>query len=388
MRKWAFLLLLACLAGPARAAKNLSVEELDQILAANHGKPDGHVAQMLSEVVLTERVTPSRLAQWEKSFIGSKTREELLLLADNAAFLNLPPDDMLRDPVPDADTQTRMISMAVEYVKETFSRLPNFLATRATIHFEDEPTREQVTMPGMTSGATHWIPVEFASSVTSARPLHKSATFSAIVAYRDGAEVYDSSGKGAAEVAAATGLTTEGEFGPLLAFVLRDAVRSQQITWSHWERGEDDPIAVFHFSVPQPESHFSVGIPKGSKQETVYPGYRGEIAVDPATGSIMRLSLIGDKIATHLETETAILVDYAPVSIGNQSYICPVHGVAYSKSPVANAAQDSQSSTVTTQTLLNDVTFTQYHLFASESRITFDGVGSQEAPSANGNAKP
>lgn len=369
MKKWVFLLLLASLAGPARAAKNLSVEELDQFLAANHGKPDGRVAEMLSEVVLTERVTPSRFAQWEKAYTGSKTREELLLLADNAAFLKLPADDVLRDPVPDTDTQARMINMAVQYVKETFSRLPNFLATRATIHFEDAPAREQATMPGMTSGPTHWIPIEFGSSAASARRLRKSATFSAIVAYRDGAEVYDSSGKSAKEATLSTGLTTEGEFGPLLAFVLRDAIQSRLITWSHWERGEDDPIAVFHYSVPQLESHFSVGVPKGSKVETVYPGYRGEIAVDPATGSIMRLSLIGEIIATHFETETAILVDYAPVSIGDQTYICPVHGVAYSKSPVANVAPGSQNATVAPQTLLNDVSFTDYHLFRSEARM-------------------
>jgi hypothetical protein len=77
MGKWMTMLLLAGMALPAMAAKSLSVEQLEQLLAANQGKADAHVAQQLAEVELMERVSPERLAKWEKNFPGPKTRETL-----------------------------------------------------------------------------------------------------------------------------------------------------------------------------------------------------------------------------------------------------------------------------------------------------------------------
>ena len=68
--------------------------------------------------------------------------------------------------------------------------------------------------------------------------------------------------------------------------------------------------------------------------------------------------------------QTALMVEYAAVTIGDQSYFCPVKGVAFSKVPVAGSTAPGSSSnvsTVTVQTELNDVTFTNYHLFRAEA---------------------
>ena len=73
MRKWAVLLFLAGSAWPAMAAKSVSVGQLEQLLDTLHGKSDGKVAQELSDLELTERVSPIRLAHWEKEFPGSKS---------------------------------------------------------------------------------------------------------------------------------------------------------------------------------------------------------------------------------------------------------------------------------------------------------------------------
>ncbi len=72
------------------AARNVSVDELGQILFAEQGKSDQKVADRLSDVVLTERVTAPRLARWEKEFPGSRTRETLIKLSDEVAFLDPP----------------------------------------------------------------------------------------------------------------------------------------------------------------------------------------------------------------------------------------------------------------------------------------------------------
>jgi len=60
-----------------------------------------------------------------------------------------------------------------------------------------------------------------------------------------------------------------------------------------------------------------------------------------------------------------ILVEYGPVMIGANSYICPVRAVAMSKVPIMN----DLGSLAGTKTELNDVLFTQYHVFRAESRI-------------------
>jgi VWFA-related protein len=368
MVKWAALLLFAGTALPAMAAKSLSVAELEQLLAANKGKSDGHIAQQLSELELTERVSLARLARWEKDFNGRKTAEELMKLADSAAFLKPPAEDVIRDPAPDGETQTRMFDLAMEYVRKMFSELPNFFATRATTHFEDMPSAEQAVTNAQSLPGHNMRPFGLSMGGPEAKPLHVAGTYSVTVTFRDGSEVRDAAGRDSKNEASPAGLTTYGEFGPMLGAVLEDASRGQ-VTWSHWEQGENDPVAVFHYSVPEDRSNWMVGIPNGTKLEMVYPGYHGEIAIEPATGSILRLSAVADMAQPHQTIEDAILVEYASVTIGDRTYICPVHGVAYSKVPVVGAGEAVQNSAAMVQTQLNDVRFKQYHLFRSDARI-------------------
>ncbi len=387
MVKWATLLLFAGTALPAMAAKSLSVAELEQLLAANKGKSDGHIAQRLSEVELTERVSLARLARWEKNFNGRKTAEELMKLADSAAFLKPPGEDVIRDPAPDGETQTRMFDLAMEYVRKTFSQLPNFFATRATTHFEDMPSAEQAVTNTQSLPGHNMRPFGMSMGGPEAKPLHLTGTYSVTVTFRDGSEVHDAAGKDSKNEASLAGLTTYGEFGPMLGAVLEDASRGQ-VTWNHWEQGENEPVAVFHYSVPEDRSNWMVGIPNGTKLEMVYPGYHGEIAIGPATGSILRLSAVADMTPPHQTIEDAILVEYASVVIGGRAYICPVHGVAYSKVPVEEATPDARTGAVMVQTRLNDVRFTQYHLFGSEAHIVAGDKAQGEGNAAAQGASP
>jgi hypothetical protein len=86
--------------------------------------------------------------------------------------------------------------------------------------------------------------------------------------------------------------------------------------------------------------------------------------------------------------QVAMLVEYAPVVIGEQSYICPVRGVAFSKVPVAHDAAVQAGSAVNVQTQLNDVAFTQYHLFRSKARIVTGESGQGDAPAGSPPAAP
>jgi len=58
--------------------------------------------------------------------------------------------------------------------------------------------------------------------------------------------------------------------------------------------------------------------------------------------------------------QAATLIEYAPVTLGDRTCICPVHGVVFTKGPAAGAAPDAQNAAV--QTEVNDVAFTHYQL--------------------------
>ena len=383
MRKWTVLLLLAVSAWPAMAAKSVTVGQLEQLLDTLRGKSDGKVAQELSDLELTERVSPALLAHWEKDFQGSRSHEALIKLADLAAFLNPPAGDVVPIPGPDSATQERMLAMAAGYVKTTITRLPNFIATRETTHFEDTPSMQMgvgvgLVMGGRMGRSTATLGPSMNS--TEYKSLHSSSTSSTTVTYRDGYEVHGTDAEpGKNPNKPATGLTTMGEFGPILSVVVGDVLRSEA-TWQRWEQGGSEPAAVFRYTVPAEQSNYMVGIPSGDTVKDIYPGYHGEIAIDPATGAILRISVVSELPPPWQAMQTAVLVEYAPVMIGEQSYICPVRGVAFYKAPVTNAAAAQQRSAVDVQTQLNDVAFTQYHLFRSKSRILTNESGTDDAP--------
>jgi hypothetical protein len=392
MRRWILLLLLAGMALPARAAKTLSIEQLEQLLATLRGKPDARAAQQIAEFELAERVNPTRLARWETDFPGPHMHEALTKLADQAAFAQSPAADLYPTPAPDMETQERMLSQAVEYLKTTMRRMPNFYATRETTHFEDTPSQQVVFAGGpnrMGGGARgSWVN-GIRTSLTEYKGLHIAGQYSAMVTFRDGAEVHDEdAAKNKKPGSAPGGLTSNGEFGPILEVVLVDAMRSQ-VTWLHWEQASNGPVGVFHYTVPEEQSHYGVRIPNGNKQDELFPAYHGDIAVDPATGEILRLTAEAELKPPYDSMRTAIAVEYAPVAIGEQTYVCPVRSTAYSKIPVGGAVPGADGS-VMVQTQLNDVEFTHYHLFRAESHIVADtsGKGDTTAPDASGPAIP
>jgi hypothetical protein len=389
MRKWAVLLLLAGWAWPAMAAKSVSVGQLEQLLDTLRGKSDGKVAQELSDLELTERVSLTRLAHWEAEFPGSRSHEALTKLADLAAFLNPPAADVIPIAAPDNGTQERMLALAAEYVKTTITRLPNFIATRETTHFEDTPSLQVMVDNGAAAMGMHARRAPgITVSSTEYKSLHSTGTSSTTVAYRDGYEVHGTDAEpGKNENKPPSGLTTMGEFGPILSVVMGDVLRSE-VTWQRWEQGASEPVAVFQYAVPEEQSNYVVGIPSGGKIKEFYPGYHGEIAIDPATGAILRISLLAELPPPYEAMQTAILVEYAAVVIGEQSYICPVRGVAFSKIPVAHGAAPQEGSTVDVQTQVNDVAFTQYHLFRSTARILTGEGGKGDAPAGSPAATP
>ena len=139
MRRCVLLACLAAMVSPAFAAKRVTVEQLQQVLSAIHGKPDAEIALQLSDLQLTERLSTPKLLQLEENLPGPQARQTLTALADLSAFLSLPPAEIPATPAPDFAEQRRVMALTMTYVSKTLHQLPNFSATRITTRFQDQP---------------------------------------------------------------------------------------------------------------------------------------------------------------------------------------------------------------------------------------------------------
>jgi hypothetical protein len=178
----------------------------------------------------------------------------------------------------------------------------------------------------------------------------------------------------------AVGLITEGTFGPILGAVYDAITIPGALTWSRWEQDGGEPRAVFRYAIHQGRSRFQVGYccrldGAGTTAFQMLTGYHGEIAIDPGSGAILRLTLESDLPPTLPLIRSDVMVEYGPVVIGGKSYICPVKSVSISRSRTIGILTGLSNSFRTFgpySTMLNDVTFDHYHIFRSEARVLSD----------------
>jgi hypothetical protein len=388
----AAILFLAGMCLPAFAAERVTVAQLEKTLRTAHGKPEARVAQRLSEMELTERLSTARLEYLKANVPGDKIRLALIALADTSAFLDPPAAEILPNAAPDLVTQHKLISLATDFATKTVIRLPNLSATRETLQFQNH-----IEVPNS----------EKASINVDARLLFVGSS-SATVLYRDGQEVSDESGvTGARKPSQSNGLLTWGELGQLLGTVIADA--NGTMTWSHWEQGAAGPLAVFHYAVPLVKSHYEVkhccvpfesgmsGFDRIPGSFDQVPAYHGEFSVDPASGAILRLVVRTELQPTYPIVRADVVVEYGPVKVGGKTYIFPVKSVSLSKSPIRRStgvwSANSMASGIE-QTAVNDNVFGNYRLFRGDTRILtgesteLDGNTTRVSPSSAQPAHP
>jgi hypothetical protein len=190
-------------------------------------------------------------------------------------------------------------------------------------------------------------------------------------------------------------LTTQGVFGVTMELVLSDIFRSG-LVWSHWEAGADATLAVFRYSVPLERSHYVVAITDAPGPSQPSVAYHGEIAIDPANGTILRLTAVAELSGSSPISKGDVMVEYGPVEIGGASYICPVKSVSLTVARTVNTTPNYQNrfGPASTKagpllTKVNDVQFTEYHRFRAETRIlTGDNVEPNANPPASDVKRP
>jgi hypothetical protein len=250
--------------------------------------------------------------------------------------------------------------MAAEYLKETMPKLPNFFAARTTVHYEEGAQFNQ------------------ARSTVDYEPLHATENFRETVLYRNGSEIVDArTTKRKKRSAKDAYLITYGTFGPILGFV-RDAIAvPNALSWSHWERGPNGNRAVFRYAVPLKRSQYRIQgccLPggEGTNAFQALAGYHGEITLDRESGAILRLEAVADIEGLPPIDSSNIMTTYGPVNIGGKTFICPVRSVSTmrTRSVTMKTEWDEGYRTYGPYlTMLNDISYEDYHMFRGESRM-------------------
>ncbi|MGB9030039.1 MAG: hypothetical protein WCC27_07970, partial [Acidobacteriaceae bacterium] len=343
---------------PYPEIRPMTVAQLGELLRNQQAMPDADLARQLSTVELTERAGTAQIASWTAQLRGKKSRDALVAIADASAFLDLPPAEKLPDPPPDRTAQLQMISLADAYLNQTIPHLPNFFAQRTSVEYDETPQFDH--------GDGHF---------TNAEPLHLVDTSKTTVLYRNGAEVES---KPSRREKSSHWQVVYGTFGPMLTAVKGVLADPAALTWSRWEK---DPAggrqAVFRYVVPASASQFRTGgccLPdgEGSSGFTTMPGYHGEIAIDPATGAILRVETEANLAGFAPLDRSAVMVSYGPVTIGQKTYICPLRSVSIWRARSVTAHWEwgqGFRDWGPWATKLIEFRFDDYHIFRANIRI-------------------
>jgi len=388
------------LMGPPEAPQRgrpVTVRQLEQMLTSAHEarRSDNDIAQEIGRVELTERLTEATLSHFSR---GERklVKSMLQILADESAFLDPPPSELPADSPPGVDQQKAIMAQAFVYASAYIHNLPNFLCTQVIHRLDNDPARQKAEAVALLSDE------DTAAWRMQSRPagpggLTERDTATNELTIRNGTESHRHTGAVSASPFAGgpyamQGLTTSGEFGGMIGsvFSVKSAAKA---AWSHWEMMAGKHAAVFNYSVDLAHSDFFIYwccIDQERRKERV--AYRGAVFIDPDSGGVLRISWQALNISDVIPTRSSdTVVDYRPVEIGGSSWLCPVRSVT--KMDSRNLYQVRGANRYVRS--LNQVEFTKYHKFGSESKMlavevptTEAGSGVSAAPSVIAEPKP
>ena len=110
---------------------------------------------------------------------------------------------------------------------------------------------------------------------------------------------------------------------------------------------------------------------------------RGEIAIDPSSGAILRLTVESEQQDFLPVDRSEMVIDYGPVTIGGKSYILPVHSVNVGSQRSLMRLENNWYESFWTwgpyTTQINVFDFDDYHTFRGSAHM-LPGFNSSENP--------
>jgi hypothetical protein len=116
----------------------------------------------------------------------------------------------------------------------------------------------------------------------------------------------------------------------------------------------------------------------GNGEASQPTGYHGEVTIDADSGTILSLTVQADLPFGSPVLRGDIEVEYESVEIGGKTYTCPVRSVSISLDAEGLGGLGPYNAfnhlPQIPYAFLNDVTFGEYHLFRSNSRMLTGNV--------------
>jgi hypothetical protein len=238
-----------------------------------------------------------------------------------------------QSPQTPPENASEVIAKVRNYAAAYIDRLPNFLCVQTTTH------------SAAGRKAEHW---------------RKKETQTAQLVFADGKEkrsVQAVNGKPVVNGrwrGSRNELTTEGEFGILLANILGPDSWAD-ISWGGFENVRGRDLAVVKYSVEQEHSTLRLS---RDYLTSAFVAYHGEVFADPTTGAVLRITKELSNIPPELETESSrTVIDYEKVAIGGTDYLLP--------------STATVEMTIRSGRLRNEMSFEGYRKFEANSTITF-----------------
>jgi VWFA-related protein len=235
--------------------------------------------------------------------------------------------------VPPTAEQQRLLETVRENALKYSERLPNFLCTQAT--------RRMIDAAG--NGA--WRTIEESSELLS---------------FYDGQEHYAplTMRAKAKEGEWPASVSSAGEFGSMLKEIFVPSAAAK-FAWLRREQVRGRALQVFSYAVDAAHSRYRITYRGSQQKPPVFAVFHGVVAVDPETGTVLRLTLNTEPLPPDIPVrQVALTLDYDEVGVADQIYLLPIAAtidVRLHKKTVAR----------------NEVSFRSYQRFSADSRITF-----------------
>lgn len=379
------------------AAQSISVKQLQTLIAGAHGISDEKLALQLNNTRLTERLGDAKLATLEQSVHGKKAREALEILAAKSAFFAPPDDEFITAPPPEIDAQRQIISNVISYINSTIPHLPDFLATRTSVQYDEHrANQDQTWKTAPPDQSLHEAEISTAGirflkgqelvkeeSVKMARNMKprsqdEGSLPQTLLPFSQGRRTGWQPSSNQRRMQGEQQLKTVGVFGPILSTITVALTWTRsEVHWDHWEQSDNLRLAVFRYHVTEGTPFFSAGfccLPVDNKAVPFIQSvpFHGDVAVNPATGAIMRLTVQSD-LGWRLPLQRSdLMIEYGPVQAGSKTFICPLKSVSISRQRRITIIQEWGEAFKVYEpfeTVLNEMRFDNYHVFGSTSRI-------------------
>ena len=248
---------------------------------------------------------------------------------------NAPPTNESEPPVRGPQRPEEVV---VEKAREAAG---SFLETLPNYYCQEIMTRYQTG-----SSSKNWQPIDIVSMALVFENKQES--------YRD-IEVNGKATKKTIEEL--PGSWSTGEFGSVLADIFSPATAAE-FEYRKQTRTGGRAALVYDFSVEREHSHWRVMV----ASQLISPSYTGSIWIDKETNRVLRIEMQATHIPEAFPSDKVeMATDYEFVRFGDRQYLVPVHAETLSCERDSGACGR------------NAIDFRNYHRYAGESSIKFEG---------------